>query len=113
VSYGVHRLGGIDQQIQDDLLQLDSICGYYGEPGVKTSFDKNPSPLKIGALERQNLFDHPVGIERKPCAIIFLNIDRTASLVRYGAAGREKPGMIDLRSVRCISGADLPEETGP
>ena len=35
------------------------------------------------------------------------------SLYEARAAGREKPGMIDLRSVRWISGDDLPEEIGP
>jgi hypothetical protein len=33
-------------------------------------------------------------------------------LVRYGAAGREKPGMIDLRSVRCISGGIYQKKLG-
>jgi hypothetical protein len=44
--------GGIDQQIQDDLQQLDAISGYYREPGAKTSLDKSWRSVQFAQLRQ-------------------------------------------------------------
>ena len=61
----VGRVAGVQQQIQDDLLELDAIAGHARQPCRELRFDDDPARARLTGHQPDDVGGHRVQVERK------------------------------------------------
>jgi len=65
-----HRVDGVCDQVDEYLLQLNSVCSYVRQLPPRLRLNPYSVPLQIAVLQRQRFADDVVEIERCPVAAI-------------------------------------------
>jgi hypothetical protein len=92
--HGGHRLDRIGDQIEEHLLQLNSISHYLQRPCAWLNFDRDPVTFQIVVEQCNSFFDEAVDLERSSDA---------------GIVPEARPDAVDHRSRTMPIISDLPE----
>ena len=65
-----HRLDGVENQVDDHLLELDAVADDIGPLGVEPGVHPHRRPLGLQRGQGQHLDDRVMGVERRPVGLL-------------------------------------------
>src|SRR5712671_1378585 len=72
ISHGIHCFGCIHDQVENDLLQLNTIAGYLRDGGKKFGVNRNLVTVQLISQEHHDFTNEVIDVEWGPSRIILL-----------------------------------------